>query len=557
MYSVEHLGHGTYRGQNAGQQLSLEFDHSEVRVNHPEGSLNFHLTGYGYGDRLQKPAPATLFANGNRVEYRRGDLTEWYLNGSQGLEQGFTLARRPGALGREGEPLTITIGMNGQLTPVQKANDESVQFESSHGVVLRYAGLKAWDALGRNLTSRLEVSGHELRLIVDDRNAQYPVTIDPTWTQQQVLTTTDAAEGSFGCSVSVSGDTAVIGAGETIVDNQPSTGAVYVFVRNGTTWDLQQELKASDGEISDGFGCSVAVNGDTVVIGASGRAVSKVPAPGVVYIFVRNSGVWTQQQEISAADGAASDFFGGAVAVNADTAVVGAWGKEVGTHLEQGAAYVFVRSGGVWTQQQEITENGAAGDLFGRSVAVTGNTVVIGAPGKSNPHVNQGAAYVFVRKAAAWTKQQELIASNGANHDYFGAAVALSGDTALIGAPNNINPPNPGEGVAYVFVRSAGQWAQQQELKAANGTLRNGFGASVGLSGNTAWISAIETLLRGQIQSIAYAFARGGGVWAQKQEVKAAAASGFASAFPSPVAVDGDTAVIGANLDGAAYVFVH
>jgi len=117
MYSLEHFGHGTYRGQNEAQQLSLEFDHSEVRLNHPEGSLHFHLTGYGYDDRLQKPARATLSANGDRLEYRRGELTEWYVNGSEGLEQGFTLAHRPGTLGRDGKPLVIAIGMSGRLNP--------------------------------------------------------------------------------------------------------------------------------------------------------------------------------------------------------------------------------------------------------------------------------------------------------------------------------------------------------------------------------------------------------------------------------------------------------
>jgi FG-GAP repeat len=556
VYSFQYSGSESYQVENAAQRLNAGFDSREVRLSHPEGDIRFHLTGYGYDGRIMKPAPGSISANADRLEYQRGDLTEWYMNTSLGLEQGFTLAHRPGIPQRKGDRLMIGIAVAGGLRPVQ-VNETSVEFVGSHGTVLWYQGLRAWDGRGRNLATHLEVEGRELRLFIDDRKAQYPVTIDPTWTQQAELTATDAAVGSFGCSLSVSGDTAVIGAGETLVDSQPSTGAVYVFVRNGTTWDLQQELKAADGEISDGFGCSVALNGDTVVIGAPGRAVAKVPAPGVAYIFVRNSGVWTQQQELSASDGAASDFFGGSVAVNADTAVVGAWGKEVGTHLEQGAAYVFVRSGGVWTQQQEITENGAAGDLFGRSVAVGANTALIGAPGKSNPHVNQGAAYVFVRKAAVWTKQQELLASNGANHDYFGTAVALSGNTALIGAPNNVHPPNAGEGVAYVFVRSADQWAQQHELKAANGANGNGFGDSVALSGNTAWISAIDTLAHGKIQDIAYAFAHAAGVWSQQQEVKAAAASGFSSASPSPVAVDGDTAVIGANLDGAAYVFVH
>ena len=144
------------------------------------------LTGYGYGHRLQKPVSARLVGTANRLEYRRGDLTEWYLNGSQGLEQGFTLAHRPArrdATDREGEPLEIALDVTGGLVPEQRADDNSVLFESSKGVVLRYAGLKATDAQGRVLLSRLEVRGHEIRLIVEDRDAQYPVVIDPLWTQ--------------------------------------------------------------------------------------------------------------------------------------------------------------------------------------------------------------------------------------------------------------------------------------------------------------------------------------------------------------------------------------
>lgn len=164
------------------QQLNLGFDRSEVRLSVSEGTVRFHLAGYGYGDRLIKPAAGTLSASGDRLEYRRGDLTEWYVNGSQGLEQGFTLARRPAISGAKGQPLVIAIAVASLLRPV--ASDNAVEFASSEGVVFRYRGLRVWDARGRHLTSRLEVQGRELRLIVDDRHAEYPVTIDPTWTQQ-------------------------------------------------------------------------------------------------------------------------------------------------------------------------------------------------------------------------------------------------------------------------------------------------------------------------------------------------------------------------------------
>lgn len=210
MYSLEHVRDGMYRGQNMAQQLTLEFDRHDVRLSHPDGAINFHLAGYGYGDRLRLPAPVALSASGDRLEYQRGDLTEWYVNGSQGLEQGFTFAHRPGNGNVHGDPLVIALGVSGELAPHQTAN--AVLFKASHGVVLRYAGLKAWDARGRVLASRLEVRGHELRLTVDDRSAQYPVIVDPTWTEQQELTPSDLAEGDqFGCSVVVSGDTAILG----------------------------------------------------------------------------------------------------------------------------------------------------------------------------------------------------------------------------------------------------------------------------------------------------------------------------------------------------------
>ena len=205
-YSLEDSGHGTWRGTNAAQRLTLEFHGDEARLSHPDGSVNFHLTGYGYGDRLRKPAPATLTGTGNRVEYQRGDLTEWYVNGSQGLEQGFTLAQRPGT-GRDGAPLVIALSVSGGLQPAQRAGDGSVLFKSAKGVVLRYAGMKAQDARGRVLPSRLEVQSSEIRLIVEDRDAQYPLVVDPMWTQQQELTASDGTVmDDFGFSVSVSGN---------------------------------------------------------------------------------------------------------------------------------------------------------------------------------------------------------------------------------------------------------------------------------------------------------------------------------------------------------------
>jgi len=530
-YSLEDSGHGAWRGVNPAERLSLEFDGQEARLRHPDGSVSLHLTGYGYGDRLRKPARATVAANGNRVEYQRGDLTEWYVNGSQGLEQGFTLSQRPGAE-RGSEPLLISLAVTGGLTPVQKAGGGGVVFESSTGVVLRYAGLRAVDARGRVLPSRMEVRGGEIRLLVEDQDAQYPLVVDPTWTQQQDLGVSGSVLYDLvGSSVSVSGDTAVIGAPGR--NNQQ--GAAYVFVRTGGVWTQQQELTASGGAAGDAFGGSVSVSGDTALVGADGEGGSQ----GAAYVFVRSGGVWTQQQKLTASDAAPADSFGYSVSLSGDTAIVAAPNR----NGSRGAAYAFVRSGGVWTQQQELTaSDGAAYDAFGSSISVSGDTVLVAAMAK-NP---DGAVYVFVRSQGVWTQRQKLTASDGAVGDAFGNAVSLSGGTAVIGAQN--------KGAAYVFASNGGVWSQQQELTASDGVPGNGFGASVSVNGDTA---VIGDHIQGVVPSAPwYVFLRSGGAWTQQQELTSSdgAGSGY---FRDSVSVSGDTVVIGNPNANAAYVFVR
>jgi len=231
LYALEDSGHGLWHGSNDAQKLSIEFDSQGARLKHPLGSVGFHLAGYGYGDALQSPVAPTLHADGTRLEYRRGDLTEWYVNGRQGLEQGFTLRQRPQA-GREGAPLGIALGVTGDLALSQQ--DGAILLKSGKSVVLRYAGLTAVDARGRKLPARLETRGkdgsQEILITVDDRAAQYPLTVDPTWSQEQELTASDgAASDYFGYSVSVSGTTVVIGSPGHTVSGQAGEGNAYIF----------------------------------------------------------------------------------------------------------------------------------------------------------------------------------------------------------------------------------------------------------------------------------------------------------------------------------------
>jgi hypothetical protein len=368
------------------------------------------------------------------------------------------------------------------------------------------------------------------------------------WNQQQELTAPDAAANdTFGSSVAVSGNTLVIGAPKHQVGSNASQGTSYIYVLSGSTWILQKELTAADGVAGDQFGSSVSINGNTLVVAAPGRQVGSNSQQGAAYVFTRAGSAWTQQgPDLVSGDGLGSDGFGSAVAVKGSTVVIGAADHPVSGTLVQGAVYVFGLQGGAWTQEQELTVSGTFS--FGKSVAVDGNTIVVGASGTLiGSHTFQGAAYVFALAGGSWTEQQQLTSQDGASSDNFGDSVAISGGTILIGAPSHqqVNQIDLPTGAGYLFVRNGGLWTQQEELTGAlqspGGTATDGFGTSVGLSGNTAVIGAPNADPLYHAQQGAATFLLTG-----QQEVTAA--DGAANdGFGQSVAIDGNTAVIGAG----------
>ena len=229
-------------------------------------------------------------------------------------------------------------------------------------------------------------------------------------------------------------------------------GAAYVFEPSGGTWTQQAELTASDGATSDQFGWSVAVSGSTALAGAPSHWVGSNRL-GAAYVFLQSGTTWGQQAELTSSGGAANDGFGSSVAVDGSTAVVGAVGHMVGLNVDQGAAYVFVQGGTAWKQQAELTAaDGAAGDYLGSSVAVSGSTAIAGSWQHTvGSNVEQGAAYVFAPSGGTWSQQAELTAADGARYNGFGVSVAVSGGTALAGAPSHWVGSNPAQGAAYVF----------------------------------------------------------------------------------------------------------
>jgi len=380
-----------------------------------------------------------------------------------------------------------------------------------------------------------------------------------TWTQAAKLTAGDgAASDYFGFSVALDGDTALVGAYASDVGPNLDLGSAYVFTRSGSTWTQQTKLTAGDGAANDQFGISVALDGDTALVGALGDNSYQ----GSAYVFTRSGGTWTQEAKLTAGDGAAGDYFGRSVALDGDTALVGARYDDVGANTVQGSAYVFTCSGSTWTQQETLTTgDGAASDRFGFSVALDGDTALVGAIYDDVSSSDQGSAYVFTRSGSTWTQEAKLTAGDGAAEDYFGVSVALDGDTALVGAYFDDVGVNSDQGSAYVFTRSGSTWTQAAKLVASDGEAIDRFAYSVALDGDTALVGAYGDYSN---QGSAYVFTRSGSTWTQ--EAKLMVGDGAAGdRFGISVALDGDTVLVGtyaddvgANIDqGSAYVFTH
>jgi hypothetical protein len=352
-------------------------------------------------------APSCVGSDGNRVSYEWDDaLTEWYVNDPRGLEHGYTVHKRPNPRhsresvsptprhSREsGNPadsgclLQFTLAVRGDLRTRINNDGRGVTFVDDNGAaVVNYTGLTAYDADGAVVPAWFEAGRVRqiLSIVVDDRAARYPLTIDPIAQQAYLKASNTGAADQFGFSVSVSDDTVVVGAlgedssatgvnGNQADNSANGAGAAYVFVRSGATWSQQAYLKASNTSTADEFGWSVAVSGDTLVVGAlfeasnatgvnGNQADNSAPNSGAAYVFVRSGVTWSQQAYLKASNTGVGDQFGYSVSVSGDTVVVGAAGDDsnaTGVNGNQadnsannaGAAYVFVRSGTTWSQQ--------------------------------------------------------------------------------------------------------------------------------------------------------------------------------------------------------------
>ena len=370
----------------------------------------------------------------------------------------------------------------------------------------------------------------------------------PALNEQKLIASDGAQPDIFGDKVAASGLTVVVGARAD--DNLQ--GAAYVFERLGGSWVEMQKLTASDGAAGDQFSDSISISGSTLVVGAPVKDIGGIRAKGAAYVFERQGATWVETQKLTASDGSVFAFFGKSVAVSGSTIVAGAVNK---------GAYVFNRQGGSWVQTQKLTASDAAtNNNFGLSVAISGSTIVVGASFDDiDGTINQGSAYVFERKGGTWVETQKLTASDGAESDAFGRPVVISGSTLVVGASEDSIGGNFFQGSAYVFERRGEGWVEMQKLTASDGAAADQFANSVAVSGATIIAGSPNNDIG---RGAAYVFNRSGGRWVATQKLTASDAK-IVDHFGSSVAVSGSAIVVGAPFvdiggniaQGAAYVF--
>ena len=611
-------GPGGLRMTNAGRGVTADFTTGGVSFRNGADEWGMDLRAYGYGDRLRNAPRTSPGGAANRVEYRRGALTEWYVNGPKGLEQGFTLERRPTAA--SGKPLTLAFAMSGNLGASVDPGKRSLTLRKDKHTALRYSGLTTLDANGHELPTWLEVAGKELRIRVDDAGARYPLTIDP-YVQATTLTTVMPCDPSgncddgawfdhFGYTVSISADASTVVVGVPYkYTNSIARGAAYVFVKPDDFaggWNsgvrFKAKLLASDGATNGlhlAYSVDISRDGTVIVAGAPAVSVSgAAPPSGAAYVFLRPAGGWgtfavqTENARLAPAPQSGVDnrgSFGTSVAISGNGGAIAAGAPDMragGVHY--GATYVFLKPAVGWVNTSETQKiQGTAGSYHGSSVALSddASTLVAGAVGE-NPAGgapdDTGAAHVFVRNnpglAASYLAAARLIPSDGVPSDIFGWTITMNGNgtTIVVGAPGDSADTFRPHGAAYVFVRPTAGWGspgssltETAKLTTSDGNGDDSLGTSVDISldGNTIAAGTFKgTNNPSAPQNGVYFFAKPAAGWSNATEDTKVISPGAVDdwfGWSTSLSGNGAVAVVGAPgteinaslFQGAAYVF--
>ena len=533
-----------FEARNPGQEWRLVFDGLGVLVepeNHDWG-WGLQLASYGFaGCEVEVVGEACARVGADRVSYQWDDLVEeWYVNDERGLEHGFTVRSKPSM--KNAGPLRFTLRGRGGLTPRLDEDGHGIRFLDPSGrAALNYSGLTVFDADDRVLPAWFEAHELGFTICVDERDARYPLTVDPVAQETYLKASNTGVGDGFGWATAISGDTLVVCApeedsdsigvnGDQLSDRAAGAGAAYVFVRSDSTWVQQAYLKASNAESGDKFGFSVSIADDTIVVGAyqedgevplvpGAEANNDALGSGAAYVFNRSGTTWSQSATLKASNAGVGDAFGYAVAIHGDTIAIGAIGEDsnaVGVDADQdgnsasssGAVYLFERAGLTWGQDAYIKASNADGsDRFGCSVDLSTSFLVVGATGEgssttgvngdqtNDDYASAGAAYVFARSGSSWIQEAYLKASNSFPDYQFGGSVSVSAATVVVGSQweqslsQGINGSQAHAitspvGAAYVFAKSGTVWNQEAYLKASNAAGSYLFGGDLVIAGD-------------------------------------------------------------------------
>lgn len=377
--------------------------------------------------------------------------------------------------------------------------------------------------------------------------------------QETKLTASDAASfDAFGYAVSISGDRALVGA-DGSNDAGSRSGSAYVFDFDGKSWNQSAKLTASDAASDDRFGYAASISGDRALIGAY-LDDDLGSNSGSVYVFEFDGKGWNENAKLTASDAAAFDQFGYAVSLLGDRALVGAFfNSDAGD--ASGSAYVFDFNGMSWSESAKLTASDAASfDEFGRAVSLSVDRALVGSYSDDDAGLHSGSAYVFEFDGVSWSESAKLTASDAAAGDWFGMSVSLSGDRALVGAPEKVTE-GIYSGAAYVFDYDGLSWSESTKLTASDAVAMGAFGYVVSLSGDRALVGAFGNDHAGTDSGAAYVFDYDGLSWSESFKLTASDAA-LDDHFGSLVSLSGDRALVGARgkddagiNSGSAYVF--
>jgi len=592
-YRAYEQGDGSYASSNISNGWHIDYHRNGRTTLTPYKTqknnyyIGLQLKSLGYAMQSDYNKPQKIVSDKIRLTYHWNDnVKEIWTNSRSQLEQWFELQHRPlGA--QQGEPLTLQMELTTDLHVTQEGNTLRF-FDKNNISQISYSKLKVWDKAGTEIPARMQLQNNILSLVIDDRLAQYPLTVDPSFQQQAYIKASNAeTDDFFGFSVDISGDTMVVGAfleassakgvnGDQTNNAAISAGAAYVFTRTSGNWSQQAYLKASNTETNDRFGASVAISGNTLVVGAPDEESNASGVNGDQLNNLATGSIWSHQAYLKASNPDITDGFGSSVAISGETVVVGSDGESsnaTGIGGDQtdnsanasGAAYVFIRTAGVWSQQAYLkASNAETRDFFGKAVAISGDTLVVNAFGEDsnatgidgnqadNSASGSGAVYVFNRVAGTWSQQTYFKASSTGLRNY-GGSVAIAGDTLVVGS----NAEQGFAGAVYVYTRTTGAWSQQAYLEASNADPFDAFGTNVAISIDTLVIGADgensnATGINGNqannsavASGAVYVFTRTAGIWSQQDYLKASNTDSR-DHFGYPVAISGETVVVGA-----------